>query len=110
MADLMFVGFPPVLVAHSIWRLSGIWRLAAIGCFVVVLLSWVTDFQGAAIGGNLAGIYTAMLAKPVLVYLLILYGTYIAARKSKRLQNPAAKYTTAMLSSVFLFPGFLGWR
>jgi hypothetical protein len=105
MSDFMFVSFPLALIAYSICRLRGIWRIAAIGCLVAVLPSWVADMQGIQRGGNLAGINTMILARPVLVFLFILHGTYIAANKSRCLQNAAIKYTVAALSSVFLFGG-----
>ena len=105
MSSFLFLAFPLVLIAYSIWRLRGIWRVAAVGCLLVALSSSVTDMRGIIKGGNLAGIYTIMLAKPVLVFLLILHGTYIATHKSGRLQNTVAKYALGALSSVLLFGG-----
>lgn len=107
MRSLFSLAFPLLLIGYAIWQLRGVWRIAAIGCFVVVLPVSVMDMQGAARGGNLAGIYTTMLAKPLLAFLLILWLTRVVVNNSKHLNNVTIKYTAAALSSILLVGGVL---
>jgi hypothetical protein len=107
MYNFVFLAFPLALIAYSIWRLHGVWKISAIACCIVVLPFSVTDMQRAVHGGNLTGIYTVMLARPILIFLLILHGTSIAASKSQRMQKAIVKYTMATLSSVLLLGSVL---
>ena len=107
MSDLVFVGFPLALVAHSVWRLRGIWRITAIGCLFVVVAAFATDMQGIHRGGNLAGMYTMMLARPVLLFWLALHASYLAAHTSRHLPAAAAKLTSAAISVILVFGGVM---
>lgn len=85
MLSILYLAVPTVLAALSICRLRGVWRAGAIGCLFIVLPAFVRDMIGVAHGGNLAGIYTLMLMKPMLLFLLVLHGTSRSPVMTKRI-------------------------
>lgn len=102
MWSILCLAVPTVLAAVSIWRLQGVWRIAAVGCLIVMLPAFVRDMIGVAHGGNLAGIYTLMLMTPALLFLLTLHGTYWLTRRSDRVENITLRYAMVWFSSLLL--------
>jgi len=102
MLSILYLAVPMVLAALSIWRLRGVWRVGAIGCLIIVLPAFVRDMIGVAHGGNLAGIYTLMLMKPMLLFMLVLHGTSFLTRRAARVDDTRLRYAMASVSSLSL--------
>ncbi|MDA1051414.1 MAG: hypothetical protein O3C40_13160 [Planctomycetota bacterium] len=103
MLSILYLAVPTGLAAFSIRRLRGVWRIAAIGCLLVMLSAFVRDMIGVANGGNLAGIYTLMLMKSSVLFLVVLHGTCFLTRRAHRMEHVALRRATAFLSSLVLF-------
>jgi hypothetical protein len=99
--------FPVLICALAIWRWRGGWRLAPIIPLTIMVPLLAIDVNSAIHGGNLTGIMTILayvISLPILLLLAVAQGF---ATRHERQQSPAATYTMAALSSVFLFAGVL---
>ena len=99
--------FPVLICALAIWRWRGGWRLAPIIPLIIMLPLLAMDINSAIQGGNLTGLMTMFAYALSLPLLLVLAVAQSLATRHERQQSPAATYTMATLSSVFLFAGVM---
>jgi hypothetical protein len=105
---VILLWFSPVFICGlAIWRWRGGWRLAPIIPLMIMVPLLAIDINSAVHGGNLTGIMTLLAYVISLPVLLVIAVMQSFATRHEQQQSPVASYTMAVLSSAFLFAGFL---
>jgi len=107
MSNFVFLAFPLELTAYSIWRLRGIWRFAAIGCFVVYLPVVLWDTVRWMHGANPSEFFTLCLVPTILPTLLVLNLSFNGPNTSAATERSHSTQNKPSIASFLIFAGIL---